>query len=469
MDPTHLANLFIPFRSNMNDKMSGLLHDLSRRDFLRLGGVTAVGMSIPEVRAESVEPHAASVIGMAFAPVNPRIGIIGLGGRGTSLLSDLLAADAKILALCDVVREKAEHAQSLVVKAGQNSPELYTSGDHAFESLVARDDLDLVIIATPWDWHVEMAVAAMKHGKHAAVEVPAATTIEDCWKLVNTSEQTRRHCIMLENCCYGYNETLILRMAHEGLFGDLLYGEGAYLHDLREELFSTKGEGLWRRTAHTRRDGNLYPTHGLGPVANYMGIQRGDRFDYMVSVSTPQRGLDQYRKAHLAPSDPRWAERYVTGDMNTSIIKTAHGLTITLKHDTVNPRPYDRINMIAGTKGVFADYPPRIYFDGQPGGEDWTGIDTYKDHQHPLWKREGEIAKKLGGHGGMDYIMLYRLLQSMRDGQAPDMDVYDAAAWSVPAPLSRESVAGGSAPVKFPDFTRGHWHDRTASQIATQS
>jgi len=368
-----------------------------------------------------------------------------------------------------VVREKAEHAQSLVVKAGQNSPELYTSGDHAFESLVARDDLDLVIIATPWDWHVEMAVAAMKHGKHAAVEVPAATTIEDCWKLVNTSEQTRRHCIMLENCCYGYNETLILRMAHEGLFGDLLYGEGAYLHDLREELFSTKGEGLWRRTAHTRRDGNLYPTHGLGPVANYMGIQRGDRFDYMVSVSTPQRGLDQYRKAHLAASDPRWAERYVTGDMNTSIIKTANGLTITLKHDTVNPHPYDRINVIAGTKGVFADYPPRIYFDGQPGEEDWTSIDAYKEHQHPLWKREGEIAKKLGGHGGMDYIMLYRLLQSLRDGLAPDMDVYDAAAWSTPAPLSRDSVAGGSAPVKFPDFTRGHWHDRTASQIATQS
>jgi hypothetical protein len=356
-----------------------------------------------------------------------------------------------------------------VVKAGQKAPVLYTKGDHAFESLVARDDLDLVIVATPWDWHVEMAVAAMKHGKHAAVEVPAATTLEDCWKLVDTSEKTRRHCIMLENCCYGYNETLILRMTREGLFGDLLYGEGAYVHDLREELFSAKGEGLWRRTAHTQRNGNLYPTHGLGPVANYMGIQRGDRFDYMVSVSTPQRGLDQYRKAHLPSSDPRWAERYVTGDMNTSIIKTANGLTITLKHDTVNPHPYDRINMIAGTKGVFADYPPRIYFDGQAGEDEWASIDAWKEHQHPLWKREGEIAKKLGGHGGMDYIMLYRLLQCMREGLVPDMDVYDAAAWSAPGPLSRASLASGSAPVKFPDFTRGHWQDRTASQIATQS
>jgi hypothetical protein len=305
------------------------------------------------------------MIGVPFAAGNPRIGIIGTGGRGTSLLQNLLAADARVLALCDIVREKAEHAQSLVMEAGQASPELYTAGDHAFESLVERDDLDLVIIATPWNWHVEMAVAAMCHGKHAAVEVPAATTIEDCWTLVDTSEQARRHCMMLENCCYGYNETLVLRMVHEGLFGELLYGEGAYIHDLREELFSNQGEGLWRRTVHTERDGNLYPTHGLGPVANYMGIQRGDRFDYIVSVSTPQRGLDAYRKAHLAASDPRWAEHYVTGDMNTSIIKTAKGLSITLKHDTSNPHPYDRINIIAGTQGAFADYPPRIYLDGQ--------------------------------------------------------------------------------------------------------
>jgi len=453
----------------MNDETPGLLSDLSRRDFLRLGSATAVGLSIAELDAESAKPHASTVIGMAFAPVNPKVGIVGTGGRGTSLLENLLAADVKVLALCDVVREKAEHGQSMVEKAGQPSPALYTDGDHAFESLVARDDLDLVIIATPWNWHVEMAVAAMSHGKHAAVEVPAATTIEDCWKLVNTSEQTRRHCIMLENCCYGYNETLILRMIHEGLFGDLVYGEGAYVHDLREELFSNKGEGLWRRTVHTQRNCNLYPTHGLGPIANYMGIQRGDSFDYLVSVSTPQRGLDQYRKAHLEPSDPRWAERYVIGDMNTSIIKTANGLSITLKHDTVNPHPYDRINVIAGTKGAFADYPPRIYFDGQPGAEDWGTIESWKEHQHPLWKAEGEIAKKLGGHGGMDYIMLYRLMQCMRAGMAPDMDVYDAAAWSAPGPLSRASVAGGSAPIKFPDFTRGRWHERTASAIATQS
>ena len=455
----------------MKKPLSDLSSQPSRRDFLRIGAAGALAAAVPHVHADTAgddpQPsHAATMINVPFEKAPPRIGIIGTGGRGTSLLENLIGADAKVLALCDIVREKAEHAQSLVTKGGQPSPELYTDGEHAFEKLVARDDLDLVIIATPWDWHVDMAVAAMKHGKHAATEVPAATTIEDCWRLVDTSEETRRHCMMLENCCYGANETTVLRMTHAGLFGDLLFGEGAYVHDLRDELFSGKGEGLWRRDFHTRLNGNLYPTHGLGPVANYMRINRGDRFDYIVSMSTPQRGLDEYRKAHCADTDPRWAERYITGDLNTSLIRTAKGLNITLKHDTSNPHPYDRLNVIGGTKGVFADYPPRIYFDGQAGGEEWGSLDSYKQYQHPLWVKEGEIAKKLGGHGGMDFIMLYRLLECMRDGLCPDMDVYDAAAWSAPGPLSVASVANGSAPQKFPDFTRGCWKERQASQIA---
>jgi hypothetical protein len=258
-------------------------------------------------------------------------------------------------------------------------------------------------------------------------------------------------------------------MIHGGEFGELLYGEGAYLHDLRDELFSTAGEGLWRRTEHTLRDGNLYPTHGLGPVANYMGIQRGDSFGHIVSMSSPQRGLDLYRNQHLKQGDPRWAERYVTGDMNTSLIKTAKGLTITVKHAVSIPQVYDRINLIAGTKGLFVDYPPRIYLDGTSKDEAWGSIDAFSRYQHPLWKREGEIAAKIGGHGGMDYIMLYRLLQCCREGLAPDSDVYDAAAWSAVAPLSVESVAHGSAPVEFPDFTGGKWRDRAISAIATQA
>jgi len=442
---------------------------LSRRGFLHAGAASAIALGLSAMNSTAETPaapsHAKTMMNVPFAAKEPRLGMIGVGGRGTSLLEDLLAANAQVLAICDVVPEKAQHAQQLIEKAGQHPPELYTKNDHSYEQLVARDDLDLVIIATPWSWHVPMAVAGMQKGKHVAVEVPAATTLADCWRLVNTSESTRRHCIMLENCCYGYNETLILRMVRAGQLGDLLYGEGAYLHDLREELFSNKGEGLWRRTVHTQRNGNLYPTHGLGPVANYMGINRGDRFDYLVSMSTPQRGLDAYRNAHLEKGDPRWAEHYVTGDMNTSLIKTANGPTITVKHDVSNPRPYDRINTIAGTKGIFTDYPPRIYLDGQKGKEEWASLDAYKEYEHPLWRQQGDIARKAGGHGGMDFIMLYRLLECMTKGLAPDMDVYDAAAWSSVAPLSLASLQSGSGPEKFPDFTRGHWHDRAGSPI----
>jgi hypothetical protein len=449
----------------MDSEVPGIRSLLSRRSFLELGAMATAALGINQSTAAThTDPK--TVLGLRFTAANPRIGFIGTGGRGTSLLEDFLAADAQVNAICDIVVEKAEHARSLVEKAGQKAPSLYTKGDYAYEQLAARDDLDLVVIATPWDWHTRMAVFVMEHGKHAAVEVPAAGTLEDCWKLVDTSEKTQRHCIMLENCCYGYNETLILNMVRAGRFGDPLFGEAAYIHDLREELFSTKGEGLWRRTAHTQRDGNLYPTHGLGPVANYMGVNRGDRFLYMVSMSTPQRGLDEYRKSHLQPSDPRMAEKYVTGDLNTSLIKTANGLTITLKHDVANPHPYDRINVIGGTKGVFADYPPRIYLEGQKGSEEWSTIDSFKDeYENLLWKKEGEIARKLGGHGGMDFIMCYRLLQCMREGLTPDMDVYDAAAWSAPGPLSRLSVSDGSAPVKFPDFTRGLWKKRTGSSV----
>ncbi len=466
----------------MTKRLSEQARDLgawTRRRFLELGAVSAAGAITgtragfaPEALAQSSTSSApvasGSMIGVPFEKRNPRIAIIGTGGRGTTLLSNLLAADAQVVSLCDVVQAKAEHAAGLVVAAGQKTPQLFTESPHAFETMLGRDDIDLVIIATPWTWHAEMAIAAMKHGKDVAVEVPAVRTLDECWAIVHTSEQTRKHCMMLENCCYGYNETLILRMAHDGKLGDLLYGEGAYLHDLREELFSGAGEGLWRRTEHTLRNGNLYPTHGLGPVANYMGIQRGDRFGYLVSMSSRELGLDAYRKEHLKPDDPRLSEHYVTGDMNTSLIKTARGLTITVKHTVSTPRPYDRVNMIAGTKGIFEDYPPRIYLEGQNTDESWATLDAWKHYEHPLWQKEGEIAKKIGGHGGMDYIMLYRLLECVRQGLTPDMDVYDAAAWSAVAELSVESVSRGSGPIDFPDFTGGRWKDRQASAIATQ-
>jgi predicted dehydrogenase len=442
----------------------------TRRKFVQVGSACAASLGLgSRALAYSAPQTAASMVDVPYDKREPRIAFIGVGGRGTSLLKNVLAAQGKIVSICDIVAEKADAASALVVAAGQPKPSTYTDGDHAYEKLLEEKNIDFVIVATPWVWHAPMALASMKAGKDVAIEVPGVVTLEDCWKIVDASEQTRKHCVMLENCCYGYNETLVLRMIHAGLLGDLLYGEGAYLHDLREELFSSKGEGLWRRAEHTMRNGNLYPTHGLGPVANYMGINRGDGFSHLVSMSTPQMGLDQYRKAHLDPSDPRMKERYVTGDMNISLIKTHNGLTITVKHTVSTPHPYDRINQIAGTKGIFEDYPARIYLDGQAGGEAWTGIEAFKSHEHPLWTDQGKLAEKLGGHGGMDFILLYRLLQCVREGLPPDMDVYDAAAWSAVQPLSIKSVVQGSAPAQFPDFTRGKWKQRAISAIAMQA
>ena len=394
-----------------------------------------------------------------------RIAIVGTGLRGRSTLNELLGVGhVKITALCDIVPEKVEMAKAMMKKAGHDyEPAVFTGGERDFEKLCARDDIDLVYTATPWRWHVPVALSAMRHGKHAATEVPAALTVEDCWALVDTSEKTRRHCMMMENCCYGYNELLVLQMVRAGMFGALKHGGAAYNHDLRSILFETRDEGLWRRAAHLNRNGNLYPTHGLGPVAWYLGINHGDRFDYMVSMSTPEFGLTKWREDHVPKDDPRWTEKYANGDLNSSLIKTVKGRTIRLEHNVSSPRPYSRINSIEGTNGLFEDYPPRIYIEGHGKNDAWTTIDEYKPQfEHPWWTEQGERART-GGHGGMDFIMAWRLVTCMREGLLPDMNVYDAAAWSVPGPLSEKSVATGSAPVKFPDFTRGGW--RTATSL----
>jgi hypothetical protein len=438
-------------------------HDnTSRRDLLRFASLASLAAgALDAAPQQPAEPTAASMSGVPFERCEQvRLGVIGVGGRGNALISNFTAMpEVRLTVMCDVVRDKLLKAQERLERAGKLpvAPALYSDGDHAFEQLVKRDDLDLVVVATPWIWHTPMAVAAMKAGKHVAVEVPAARTIDDCWQLVNTSEATRRHCIQLENCCYGYNELLALNMCRGGLFGELTHGACAYNHDLRRELFSNAGEGLWRRFEGLNRNGNLYPTHGLGPMAHYMNINRGDRFEYLVSMSSRAAGMAAYRKEHVPADDPRQKEAYRCGDLNVSLIRTNKGRVIQLEHNTFEPQPYDRINLIAGSKGIFRDYPPRIYVDGTTP-EEFGSIDLYKDkYEHSYWKETGELARKLGGHGGMDFVMAYRLAKCLREGQAPDIDVYDAATWSAPGPLSEASVGKGSAPVPFPDFTRGKW------------
>jgi predicted dehydrogenase len=444
--------------------------EITRRTFMKRSALAGSGLVIAneilsaDLLAATSKNAGATMIGVPFqARDQVRLGIIGVGGRGTSLLKDLLGVDkVEIKAICDLVPEKVARAQKAVTDAGQPEPTGFSKGDTDFKNL-NQLDLDMVYIATPWNWHVPMALDAMKNGKHAAVEVPACTTLQECWDVVNTSESTRKHCIILENCCYGETEMMVLNMIRDGLFGTITHGEGAYLHDLRKILTSNEGEGLWRRVPHMKRNGNLYPTHGLGPVAHYMDIHRGDRFDYMVSVSSPEASLTEYVKANFPEDDAKRAEKYVCGDMNTSIIKTVKGRTIMVQHDVVSPRPYSRLNTIIGTKGAFADYPARIFVDGQEK-EEWQNLDAFREkYQHPLWKTTGEMARKMGGHGGMDYIMNYRLMDCLKRGLQPDIDVYDTAAWSAPTPLSEVSVAQNGAPQKFPDFTRGKWNVRPDS------
>jgi predicted dehydrogenase len=452
------------------------MSDLSRRDLLKAAAITGAGLAASGLFTSAIAENVTAASHPDAEPPAPkgrksmravpferhdvvRVGMVGTGLRGRSVLNELLGIDGvKIVAVCDVVPDKAQKAVKMITDKGKDAPAVYTSGDHGFEQLVARDDIDIVYTATPWEWHVPVMLAALAHGKHGASECPIGSTLKDLWALVDASEKAQKHCIHLENCNYGYNEMLVNRMVHAGVFGEVLHAEAAYLHDLREILFENRDEGLWRRAWHTRSNANLYPTHGLGPVSWYLDVHSGDRFDYLVSISGPERGLTDYRERTVTDkTDPKWKEKYITGDLNTSILRTVNGKTVMLQHDVSNARPYTRHNRVMGTKGTFEDYPARIYIEGQAGGERFGTIDEWKkQYEHPLWTKLGDKARG-AGHGGMDYIMAYRLIECMREGIAPDYDVYDAAAWSAPFPLTEMSVAKGSAPMKFPDFTRGDW------------
>lgn len=385
--------------------------------------------------------------GVAFEPRETvRAALLGCGGRGRWMMNELQNAGGIITAVYDVSAEATNKAADEIEKKGQPRPRVIVGEDLTD---VFAEPLDLALIASPWDWHVPHAVAAMEAGVHAAVEVPAAVTMEECWQLVETSERTRKHCVLLENCCYGYEELMMLNMAKAGAFGTLTHGEAAYIHDLRSLLLADSSEGLWRREPHKLTDGNFYPTHGLGPIARCMGINEDDRFEKLVSMSSLEASLTEYRDQNV-PS--KASEVFVAGDINTSLIRTKKGRTLVLWHDVVTPRPYSRGTLLQGTKGAFRDFPPGVFLDGQEDHA-WKPLEDFKaEWEHPLWAEQGERARTSGGHGGMDFILCWRLLECFQKGLPPDIDVYDAAAWSAPTALSIESVKNGSAPVAFPDF-----------------
>jgi hypothetical protein len=439
--------------------------DLSRRDMIRLGaaglGAALLGDACARPAASAVTPVLGEAPGPPFAapPMETvRIGFVGVGGMGQVHCRNLLEIEGvELKALGDIVPEKVEEVSQWVVEAGQPRPTAYTRGPLDFERMCAEEQLDLVFNATPWEWHVPISLAAMRNGKHAATEVPAAYTVDDCWALVEAAERYAKHCVMMENVNYGRMEMMVFHMVRQGLFGEMLHGEGGYLHDLRDIKFSTAGEGLWRRAHATQRNGNLYPTHGLGPIANCMDINRGDRFEYLVSMSGPSRGLQLYAQEHLPPDASQRHERFVLGDINVSLIKTAQGRTIFVSHDTNLPRPYSRIHHVQGTRGLFTGYPDRVHIEGRSPEHEWEPAEDYlEEFEHPLWREMGGRGGDVG-HGSMDYLEDYRLIKCLREGLPTDMNVYDAAALSVVTPLSEWSVANRSRPTDFPDFTRGRW------------
>ncbi|MEO5998332.1 MAG: Gfo/Idh/MocA family oxidoreductase [Chitinophagaceae bacterium] len=390
-----------------------------------------------------------------------RIGFIGLGQRGPGAVERMSFIDGvEINALCDKLPERVTSAQKILEKAGRPKAKEYSGAD-GWKAMIESKDIDLVYICTPWKWHTPMAVYAMKNGKHAASEVPAAVTLEQCWELVETSESTKKHCMMLENCNYDFFELLTLNMIRNGMLGEIIHAEGAYIHDLRDHNFSKTGySDMWRLRENASRNGNLYPTHGLGPIAQCMNINRGDKMDHLVSTSSNDFMMGQIAREKAA-TDPFFKEfenKKYRGNMNTTSIRTEMGRTIMVQHDVTSPRPYSRIHLISGTKGIACKYPEpqRIAF-----GHEWVKESEMKELEDkftpPILKHVGEIAKKIGGHGGMDFIMDWRLIDCLRNGLPLDEDVYDAAVLSSIGPLSEKSVANKSRTQDVPDFTKGAW------------
>jgi predicted dehydrogenase len=399
-----------------------------------------------------------------------RMGFVGVGHQGSSHVSNFLKIDGvEIRVICDLLPEHAQRAAKMVTAAGKPAPAILTGPD-AYRTLVDRPDIDLVFNATPWEMHAPVLLAALNAGKHAATEVPISVRIEESWALVEASERAQRHCVMMENCCYDQTEMMILNMIRQGQFGELLHAECGYLHDLRELKLTDFYVNRWRVKHSITRNGDLYPTHGIGPVAMWMDINRGNQFEYLVSMGSPSRGLNLWAAEHIGPDSPEAKQRYALSDVVNTLIHTQRGETILVTHDTNSPRPYSRKILLQGTEGLIRKYPEqKIHLEGKSKPHTWEEIDAYlAQYEHPIWKELREKSRG-AGHGGMDYIEDYRLIQALRAGTPTDMDVYDGAAWSAVTELSERSIAARSAPMDFPDFTRGAWRTRRPLNLPVEA
>lgn len=426
-------------------------------------------------RIKAVEkPTNGSMFGFATNPIEKvKVGFIGLGNRGQVLLEmyQWLVENnhAEIVALSDLVEKKVTTAAEKLKSWQKSNPKTYFGSEDAWRKMLRQDNIDLLIICTPWEWHAPMAVAGMEAGKHVGVEVPVAYSLSECWDIIETSERTKKHCIMLENCCYDNEELFVLNMVQQDVFGDLTHAEGAYLHDLRAHLVDEKYyQDYWRLKHHTTRDGNFYTTHGLGPISFYMDIGRGDTYSHLTSMSSRELNLSLAAKKAGAPY-----QNFKCGDMNTTMIKTEKGKTIMLQFDVHTGQPYSRINKVVGTKAVHQGYPSKLYIDKEElsfWGHEWLSPEDYQTYratyEHPMITKLKAISARFKqGHGGMDFVMMYRLIRCLNLGLPLDVNLYDSVMWSAVTPLSELSVASNSLSLPFPDFTGGIWKNEKALEI----
>ena len=435
---------------------------INRRDFIKTTAIAgATATMIPNI-----------LFGMSSQKL--KLGIIGTGFRGqwmTRLFLD--RPDIDIPVICDIDDRMIEMVLAVFEKVGRPAPKIYKDGPEDFRNMVANEDLDGVYIATPWEWHHSMAIAAMENNIHTGTEGPAALTVKECWNLVNTSERTGKLCMIMENVNYRRDIMAVLNMVRQGLFGELLHCQGGYQHDLRHVKFNDgkgaygggvefgeKGfsEARWRTQHSVDRNGDLYPTHGLGPVSPMLDINRGNRMLHLSSTATQTRGLHKYIVDNGGKDHPNAKVKFKLGDIVTTLIKCANGETIMLSHDTNSPRPYSLNFRVQGTQGIWMKDNQSIYIEGMsPEAHRWESDEEYlKKYDHPLWKRfENQAAG--AGHGGMDFFIARAFIEAIKGDVKPVIDVYDAVSMSVISPLSEKSIMLNSASVKIPDFTRGKW------------
>ena len=471
----------------------------NRRNFLRTACVAGIGSMLPiqsagnepdrrqqRLATKSLDhiykeaykrhPQRFNMCGYAAPGLDTvRIGFVGVGGRGSAAVERIsYIGGVRIMAICDELTEQAEKASKRIKTTGHPAT-IYAGKSDSWMEMCKREDIDLIYCATPWALHAPIALYAMENGKHVATEIPAATSVEDCWKLVEMSERTKKHCVMLENCCYDFFELLTLNLARNGFFGDIVHCEGAYIHDIGESLFFRGKPGRsWRLGENMSRNGNLYPTHGLGPIAQIMNINRGNRMDYMTSMSTSDFLMNRHAR-ELSEKEAyfrQFIDAPFRGNMNSSLIKTVKGQTMLIQHDVTTPRPYSRLHMVSGTKGIAQKYPlpPRLSI--AENHSEWLSPEEFQKieekYNPPLIKKMQNIALKIGGHGGMDFLMDWRLIDCLRNGLPVDINVYDAASWSVIGPLSEWSTANRSAPIDIPDFTNGEWKGNQPHDISLE-